>query len=225
MEINMFAIFLHESMNQFHQTATSFPTLVFTILFMICMAFWIISLIGFGGFDTIDIDTDFDTDAGTPEGLTGFLLRYNLNHVPLTIILTLFSLFGWIASFLAVVYIGNLVPTSILTILFNVVVLVLSAYLSLLLTSQAIRPIRKLFIKLNVDEKIHIIGQVAIVRSTEVTNNSGEAILNDGGAGILLNVRTSSEKDKFYKGDEVVVIQELSENNLYRIISKNEFEN
>lgn len=221
----MFAIFLHEGMNQFHQTATSFPTVIYTILLMVCMAFWLIGLLGFGGFDTIDIDTEFDTDTGKPEGMVGFLLRYNLNHVPFTIILTFFALFGWIISFLIVVYLGGFIPTAILSIVFKVVTLVISAYLSLLITSQAIRPIRKLFITLNVDEKIHIIGQTATIRSTQANDHSGEALLNDGGAGILLNVRTSSKNEVFNKGDEVVLIEELNENNLYRIISKNEFEN
>lgn len=221
----MFAIFLHESMNQFHQTATSFPTLIYTILLMVCMAFWLFGLLGFGGFDTIDIDTDFDTDTGSPEGMAGFLLRYNLNHVPFTIILTFFALFGWTLSFLIIVYLKPVVPTAILGFIFRIVTLLVSAYLSLLLTAQAIRPIRKLFITLNVDEKIHIVGQTAIVRSMQVNHLSGEALLNDGGAGILLNVRTSSEQEIFVKGDEVVVIEELTENNLYRIISKNEFEN
>jgi hypothetical protein len=189
------------------------------------MAFWLIGLFGFGGFDTIDIDTEFDTEAGSPDGMTGFLLRYNLNHVPLTIILTFFALFGWMLSFLAIVYLGAFIPTDILTFIFEVTVLFITAYLSLLLTSQAIRPVRKLFITLNVDEKVHIIGQTAIVRSSRVTDSSGEALLNDGGAGILLNVRTASKNQTFSKGDEVVVIEELNEKNLYRVISKYEFEN
>ena len=221
----MFAIYLHEGMNQFHQTATSFPTLIYTILLIICLAFWLIGLLGFGGFDTIDIDTDFDSDTGTPEGIAGFLLRYNLNHVPFTIILTFFAFFGWILSFLLVVYLRPLLPFEIVAFIFNIATLLVSAYLALLLTAQAIRPIRKLFIALNVDEIIHIIGQTAIIRSSEANSHSGEALLNDGGAGILLNVRTTSDKDIFYKGDEVVIIEEITENNLYRIISKTEFEN
>ena len=221
----MFAIFLHEGMNQFHQTATSFPTLIYTILIMICMGFWLIGLLGFGGFDTIDIDTEFDSDTGTPEGLAGFLLRYNLNHVPFTIILTFFALFGWILSFLLVVYLRRFVPIAGIEFIFNIATFFVSAYISLLLTAQAIRPIRKLFITLNVDEKIHILGQSAIIRSSHANHKSGEALLNDGGAGILLNVRTSSEHEIFNKGDEVVIIEELNENNLYRIISRSEFEN
>ena len=82
-----------------------------------------------------------------------------------------------------------------------------------------------LFMTLNVDEKIHIIGQTAVVRSSHVTDSSGEALLNDGGAGILLNVRTASKNQTFSKGDEVVVIEKLNEKNLYRVISKYEFEN
>ena len=75
---------------------------------------------------------------------------------------------------------------------------------------------------LEVDETKHILGQVVIVRSAEVSTERGEGYLDDGGAGILLNIRSTGD-DVFVKGDEVVVIEALSDNNLYRVIAKNEF--
>ena len=56
-----------------------------------------------------------------------------------------------------------------------------------------------------------------------VTNTTGQAIMNDGGAGIILNVRTKGELE-FKKGDQVVVIEALTGDSIYRVISKAEFE-
>ena len=77
--------------------------------------------------------------------------------------------------------------------------------------------------KLEVDETKYITGQTLVVRSGVVNNETGQAIMNDGGAGIILSVRTKGELE-FKKGDEVVVIEELNGDNTYRVISKAEFE-
>ena len=85
-----------------------------------------------------------------------------------------------------------------------------------------IKPIRSLFKKLEADETKHILGQVVIVRSGTVNKNRGEALMNDGGAGLLLQIRATGN-DEFVKGDEVVVIEQNKEKNLFRVIAKSEF--
>ena len=46
--------------------------------------------------------------------------------------------------------------------------------------------------------------------------------MNDGGAGLLLQIRATGD-DEFAKGDEVVVIEQNKEKNLFRVIAKSEF--
>ena len=75
---------------------------------------------------------------------------------------------------------------------------------------------------MDVDETKHIVGQEVIIRSSTVNNKFGEAIMNDGGAGLLLSVRTRGS-DEFKKGDEVVVIEHTKSSNTYIVISKSEF--
>ena len=68
----------------------------------------------------------------------------------------------------------------------------------------------------------HVIGQVAVVRSSRVDDKFGEAILEDGGAGLLLRVRSRNNKI-FNKGDKVVLLERHEESGTYSVISENEF--
>lgn len=223
----MFAIFLHESMNTFHQIVTSFPTAIFTVLLIVCMLYWIIAVLGMVDLDVLDLDYDGDIDAAdstaAQDGIAGLLLRFGLGGVPLTIILTFISIFGWLISYYATYFLKPVVPTTLLKILASIGILAASLYMAVMLTSIVIRPIRKLFAKLDIDETKHIIGQTATVRSSVVNTERGEAILNDGGAGLLLNVR-ASDNEEFHKNDEVVIIEQINDNNLFRVVAKSEFD-
>lgn len=223
----MFAIFFHESMDPFHQTVTSFPTVVFTVVLILCLLYWIVAVFGMVDLDVLDLDLDGDIDSAdsveAQNGIAGLLLRFGLGGVPLTITITLIALFGWLLSYYASYFLKPLVPTSLLKFVASVGIFFVVSYMSVLITAQVIKPIRGIFAKLNIDETKHIVGQSVTVRSSIVNKDRGEAIMNDGGAGLLLNVRATAGNE-FKKGDEVIVIEQLSDNNLYRVIAKSEFE-
>ena len=65
-------------------------------------------------------------------------------------------------------------------------------------------------------------GQVAIVRSSKVDDMSGEANFDDGGAGLIVKIRSFGEKT-FVRGDKVVLLEYLPEQHMYRVISEDEF--
>ena len=223
----MFAIFFHESMNPFHQTVMSFPTVIFTVLLIICLLYWVVAVLGMVDLDLLDMDLDGDIDSAdsiqAQNGIAGLLLKFGLGGVPLTITITFIALFGWLLSYYASYFIKPLVPTSLLKVVASIGILVTVTYIAIMLTSQVIKPIRSIFAKLNIDETKHILGQVVTVRSGVVTKDRGEAIMNDGGADLLLNIRASGSSEH-RKGDEVVVIEQINKNNLYRVISKSEFD-
>lgn len=222
----MFAIFLHESMNPFHQIVTSFPTVIFTLLLVLCVLYWAVAVLGLVDLDILDIDFDGDIDAAdsieAQTGLAGLLLKFGLAGVPLTITLTILSLIGWLISYYISYFLRTVVPDGPLLWLLSIPVLLVVTYVSVMLTAQIIKPIRKLFSKLNVDETKHIIGQTVTVRSAVVNSERGEGLMNDGGAGILLNIRAFNDTE-FVKGDKVVVIEKLNDANLFRVVSESEF--
>jgi membrane protein implicated in regulation of membrane protease activity len=138
-------------------------------------------------------------------------------------VLTIIAIVGWIACYYAIYFGGALIPDFWpLELAYELAIFVAVTYLTILLTAQVIKPIRTLFQKLESDETKHIVGQVIIVRSGVVNKDRGEGLMNDGGAGLLLQIRSTGSQE-FIKGDEVVVIEENKERNLFRVIAKSEF--
>lgn len=68
-----------------------------------------------------------------------------------------------------------------------------------------------------------LLGRYAEVRSPEITQSHGTAWVDDGGAGLILQVR-ADVSGRFVRGDRVVLIEYLEEQNAYRVISGGEFE-
>jgi len=222
----MFAIFLHENMNPFYQTITSFPTVIYTGLLLFFVLYWLVAMLGMVEVDFMDLDLDGDIDAGegadAQHALAGLLLKLGLHGVPLTIILTILAVIGWLLCYYASLFSRTLLPAGILQYLIGLVVFLAASYIAALVTAQIIKPIRKMFAKLEVDETKHMLGQTVVVRSAKVDNDRGEAFLNDGGAGLILHIR-STGSDQFAKGDEVVLIEKLEAQNAYRVVAKSEF--
>ena len=214
-------------MTPFHQTVTSFPTVVYTVLLIVCALYWVVAVAGIVDLEILDIDMDGDIDAAdsdsVQEGIAGLLHRLGLAGVPLTIVITLISIVGWLlcyySTYFGAKFIPNLLPIKLVV---GLVVFLAATYIAILVTAQLIKPLRAMFKKLDYDESKHILGQVVIVRSGLVDKNRGEAELNDGGAGLILNIRATGD-DTFSKGDEVVVVEYIEETNLYRVVSKAEF--
>jgi hypothetical protein len=68
-----------------------------------------------------------------------------------------------------------------------------------------------------------MLGRHAEVRSPEITRTHGQVWLDDGGAGLILQAR-AEKSGQFVRGDHVVLIEYLEQQNAYRVISGEEFE-
>lgn len=223
----MFAVLLHESMNPFHQTVTSFPTVIYTVLLIVCLLYWIVAVLGWVDIEILDLDMDGDIDindsAEAQAGIAGILLKLGLNGVPLTIVISIIALIGWVLCYYIILFGSKLVPDLwAFQFAFKLGTFIAVTFITVFITAQIIKPIRAMFKKLDTHETKHIIGQVVIIRSSIANNDRGEAFMNDGGAGLLLNVRTTGS-DEFRKGEEVVIIDHNSKTNLYRVVDKSEF--
>ncbi len=222
----MFAILLSEGMDPFYQNIASFPTAVFTFMLLLCVLFWLAAVLGVIDIDFLDVDLpELGAEAGdfaNPNALAGVLLRFGLQGVPVTIILSLVSLFGWLISYYAVHFLSPLVPDGILSFLVGVVIFIGALYVATLITGVMIRPLRPLFKKAQQGVPKQLLGQKAVVRTSVVRNDFGEAVLEDGGAGLILKVR-STGGEQFQRGDVVVLLEYLETENAYRVISENEF--
>lgn len=217
----MFAFLMSEAMTPFYQNVTSFPTVVFSFFLLISVAFWLVAILGVVDIDVLDLPEVDGVDGNSING-AALLVKWGLNGVPFVVVISIVSLVGWAFSFYAVLLIA---PSSFIGVIHWVidsVIFISSLILAVVISSQIIRPIRGLFNKMSHDTQQQVIGQIAIVRTARVDENFGEAVFNDGGAGLILKVR-SFGSDKFKRNDRVVLIEYLEDVNAYRVISEGEF--
>ena len=228
----MFAIFLSEDMDPFYQNISSFPTVFFTFFLGLCTLYWLVAVLGFIELEILDFDIpgfhSGEIDLGGHESLTnldamaGIMLKLGLYGVPVTIILSIVSLVGWFLSYYIVYFTFSYVPEGMLRYVAGVPVLLLSLYIASVVTAIVVKPLRRFFNSLQQQTDKIILGQTAVVRTSRVDDGFGEALLEDGGAGLILKVRSAGE-ETFSKGDRVVLLEYVSEENIYKVISEKEF--
>ncbi len=150
---------------------------------------------------------------------TGLLLRLGLYGVPLIVILTLISLIGWLLSYLYTSFLHQRIDSGVLYYVFGTGAFILVLVVSMWLTGLIIAPIRNNAAKVPKRNAATNIGKIAVVRTLSVTNHHGEALLNDGGAGLILRVRPaeSSQPYTLNQGDEVVLVAYLAADNAYQV--------
>lgn len=227
----MFAILLSEGMDPFYQNIASFPTIFFTFFLAVTVLYWLVAVLGIVDIDILDFDIpdpegvlDVNSESGlsTPDVLAGLMLRFGLYGVPVTIIISLVSLFGWLVSYYLVHFFLPLEPGSLFRYLFGLPIFIGALYVGVLITAQLIKPLRSLFKKAQQQTEKQVLGQTAIVRTSRVDKSFGEALLEDGGAGLILKVRATGDQI-FSKDDRVVLLEYLKEENVYRVVSEKEF--
>jgi len=227
----MFAILLSEGMNPFYQNISSFPTVVFTFFLLVTVLYWLVAVLGFVEIDVLDFDIPGAEDAigaganselSNPDVLAGLMLRFGLHGVPVTIIISLISLIGWLVSYYTVHFLFGLVPDGLVRFVVGLPVLAASLYVGIMITAVLIKPLRPLFKKAQQQTVKHVLGQTALVRTSRVDKEFGEATLEDGGAGLILKVRATGDQ-VFNKGDRVVLLEYIDEENVYRVITEDEF--
>ncbi len=218
-------------MDPFYQNISSFPTVFFTFFLLIVVLYWLVAVLGLVDLDILDFDipdADGSLDINPDTGLTnanvlaGVMLRFGLYGVPVTIILSFIALFGWFLCYYLVHFLFGFIPDGFISFLVGIPILLVSLYVSVMITATVIKPLRPLFKKSSQDTLKRVLGQTAIVRTSRVDNNFGEALLEDGGAGLILKVRTI-EGTTFQKGDRVVLLEHDKQKNVYRVISEAEF--
>ncbi|AVO52004.1 hypothetical protein DFO61_2760 [Ectopseudomonas oleovorans] len=210
-------------MELFLQVALSFPTVLFSIMFCLVLIYWLAVALGGVEVDLLDVSMDSSLDgAGQVEGVAGLLSKLKLNDVPVTVVVTLLTLIGWLISYLVEVWLLQYLPLGVLRFPLGLIVTLGALVLAVPVCATICRPLRPLFRKAEATSSKTVLGQVALVRSGKVTLQHGEAVLEDGGAGLILRVR-ADEAQGFKRGDRVVLLEYLATEHAYRVISENEF--
>jgi len=199
-----------------------YPTIVFTSLVMFVTLYWMVSLLGMADMDSVDFgESGSDaavSDLSSTGFFTGLMLKFGLYGVPLVIILSLVSLIGWLLSYLYTSFLHQNFDSGVLYYVFGTGALIFVLVVSMWLTGMIISPIRKNIARIPKRNSANNVGKIAIVRTLSVTDKHGEAELNDGGAGLILKVRSDNSTSLLKKGDRVMLVAYLEETNTYQVV-------
>jgi hypothetical protein len=235
-------------------TSVALPTLIFTALLALSMAFWGLVLAG-----AVDLDGSGAEGAakgalegaakgamegaakgalegaakgaaeaathGSVEGATKgategsplaqILLALGFHRAPATLILSLFSLFGWLTSTLLSISVAPSLA-SLPGWLVKALIFLVSSVVAFFATSVASRPVAPLFTVRNARKHEHLVGQVATVSTGRVDGKFGQAKVELGGAELILEVR-HSVAGMVARGDRVLIVAFDAETNAFEV--------
>lgn len=134
---------------------TAFPTVVFAALAVVCLAYWVLVLVGAADVDIAGgHDHAVDAVAGAVKGIVGAakggggvvneaLAALGLSRVPITITLTTFSLTGFLCSVVSASTLAGVLPSTVQAI----VSFIVAAVAGLGAASLSARALARLFVE------------------------------------------------------------------------------
>lgn len=166
------------------------------------------------------LGSESDGDAET--GIAAMLAKLGLSGVPVMIVLTVLAFVGWVGTYFVHLLVLQHLP-SMVRIIGGVAIAVAMLVPGAFVTSLLLRPLSKLLLRLRPPAEPSILGRTAIVSTPSVAADYGQATVDDGGAGLILQVRHSGP-EAFKRGDRVVLIEYLQQQHAYRVMSEEQFQ-
>ncbi len=178
--------------------------LPFTILLGVVVMFWIFTLIGALGIDSLDVDLNADPDASHLGDIPAAMLRVvNAGYVPLTVVLSLLILGMWIIA-LCLNYYFNPGQSWLIALGFMLVAFVLAVIATKVVTQPLVPFMRKLK---EAENAAPVIGCVGLVRSIQIDHEYGQVeVERPDGAPAILNARLGGDAEPLARGDSVLIV-------------------
>ncbi len=207
-------------MTDFINNIFSFPTLFYTGLLTLVILYWLASSFGLADFDIAD---GMELDVSDVADGSGWMNRFKLDGIPLTISISFIIFISWVICFLLVHFYQGKIADSLVEIFVGFWVIILAPVVAAPIVGTLCSPLKPLFKKLNEDGEGRnadsLIGHLATIRTNKVTMTFGDAELDDEGANLILKVRAEEPND-LKRGDSVVITEYLIDENTYRVRSR-----
>ena len=145
-----------------------------------------------------------DADANDGSAIALLVNALHLRSVPATTILSFVITFSWLVCTIGMQIVSRYLSPGAdawlpWALLFS------SPIAALPLTSLAARPLAKVFKHRQATSRSDLIGKTCVVRTGTVTGTFGEALLEDGGAGLVVRVRVDRELT-VKRGDQMLIV-------------------
>jgi hypothetical protein len=185
----------------------TFPAIILTIPFGLVLVYWLMVIIGALDLDLFDFGGgDNGLASSESGGLSGFLASTGLTGVPSTVALSLPILWGWLFTTLGSELLRQFVTEGVWYIVGGLVLILVSLFLAVLVSALLIRPLRRLFPSDEGMSRSELIGKLCEIRTMQVNEKYGQAEFDDGGAGLLIQVR-AREGNGLKSGDKALIVE------------------
>jgi hypothetical protein len=201
--------------NDFLQTALGFPTVVPGVVLAVCALYWLLAATGLVG-----DDLDFG-EADAASGAAAMLSRVGLGGVPVMVVLTTLAFAAWFGTYFVQLLVLRHLPEGTRT-LAGAGTLLAMLVPAVAATSLALRPVRRWAARLRPASDASLLGRTGVVVTPTLAADYGQASVDDGGAGLILQVR-HDEPTPLKRGDRVVLIEYLEAQNAYRVVAEHQF--
>jgi hypothetical protein len=222
-------------MSHFLAVALSMPSVIYTVLLGACLVYWVFVMVGaarvelFGegvaegaakglldgagegghhadGSSSHDGAGHGDAEHGDADHgvLAGILSALRLRSAPATVVLSMLVLLSWMFCVMIVQTADAMFDGRALGFA-KVLALLISPLLALPLTSLGVRPLARVFVPPKAVAHADLVGKTCTIRTGSVTDRFGEAVLEDGGAGLVVRVRVE-HGEKLSRGDVAVLL-------------------
>lgn len=207
-------------MNEFLQTVLTFPTIVYSVLLCVCALYWLLAATGLADGEAIEgvLGGDGGADAA---GGAAMLTILGLGGVPLMIVATVFGIVAWLGTYFVQLLALPDVPGEWRTAA-AVAVMLGMFVLATLATSLALRPVGRWLRKQEAAATPSLLGQTGVIITPSLSGEYGQASVDDGGAGLILQVRLDAP-NALKRGDRIVLIEYVEGQNAYRVVSEQQF--
>lgn len=202
-------------MQEFLTVVFGYPTLPYSVLLAVMVLYWGIAAFGLvdDGFGELGADGALEGDADL-NGLSALLARWGLGGVPVMLVLTLLSLFAWLVTYFIHLFLLLPLP-DLLRWSFGTVIALLAPLPAVPITAMLLRPVRRFLLRLRPVPQASLLGRVGIVASPRVDARSGHATVDDGGAGLVLQIRSDIE---LQRGERIVLVEHIAAHHHYRVV-------
>lgn len=212
-------------MSEFLQALLLFPTVIFTAMLGVSLAYWLLIIIGAadlnpfdgaegalkGGVEGAMKGAVEGAAKGAAEGIgesagasafSEVLAFLGLTRVPITISFSLFSLFAWFIAFATRDALDGVLPNALSALAATGAATVGG----MAITSFLTRPLASVFTEKPRPGGKGLVGRTVKVTTERVDDQRGQGEVDDGGGGITVTIRSAADSG-LVRGDEAVIIE------------------
>ena len=231
-------------MAEFLEAAFSFPTAFFSLLLALVLLYWLTVILGALDLDSLDSLMGLEGAEGAAEGALegldgggfgeagelgdaagaeaaegaseGLMDRLGVSGVPITISLSFFALFGWILSYAGMKMLddsGAVAGFAVSGALIGVVAMLIG----LVATVIAVRPLRRVFAIAGARSRASFVGSVCRITTGRADGDFGQAEIDDGGAGLIVQVRCN-EENQLRRGSQALVFDYDPDREVFKVV-------